>query len=124
MAELRRPQRHHSANPSVGNRRLLGRLSATTQRGSFNSNLNLQVRLSCIPKPCYHKSRTILYRTIEEPKLLICTRPGSPETKFPAFPDVPKNYFPAQDYTSLTYVNMESSSVHNFPELDLGPFPS
>ncbi|KAK9930174.1 hypothetical protein M0R45_027223 [Rubus argutus] len=33
------------------------------------------------------------------------------------FPGVPKNYFPAQDYTSLTYLNMESISVHNLPEL-------
>ncbi|KAK9930154.1 hypothetical protein M0R45_027206 [Rubus argutus] len=33
------------------------------------------------------------------------------------FPELPKNYFPAQDYTCLTYLNMESSSVHNLPEL-------
>ncbi|KAK9930168.1 hypothetical protein M0R45_027218 [Rubus argutus] len=33
------------------------------------------------------------------------------------FPEVPKNYFCAQDYTSLAYVNIESSSVHNVSEL-------
>ncbi|KAK9930164.1 hypothetical protein M0R45_027214 [Rubus argutus] len=33
------------------------------------------------------------------------------------FPEVPKNYFPAQYYTSLTYLDIESSSVHNLAEL-------
>ncbi|KAK9930161.1 hypothetical protein M0R45_027213 [Rubus argutus] len=33
------------------------------------------------------------------------------------FPEVPKNHFPVQDYTSLRYVNMDSRSVHNLPEL-------
>ncbi|KAK9933192.1 hypothetical protein M0R45_020396 [Rubus argutus] len=33
------------------------------------------------------------------------------------FPDVAKSYFPALDYTFLTYLNMESVSVHNLPEL-------
>ncbi|KAK9902269.1 hypothetical protein M0R45_001777 [Rubus argutus] len=33
------------------------------------------------------------------------------------FPEVPKNYFPSQDYTSLRYVNMDNSIVHELPEL-------